>query len=65
MGPRDSYSLLLQVMAQHRTGNKPLPEPMMTKFIDAMWYYMATMTYSKCHFASFEHLLDLYVYSSV
>ena len=26
---------LVQVMAWHRTGDKPLPEPMMTKFIEA------------------------------
>ena len=35
----DNKSALVQVMAWHRTCNKPLPEAMMTQFIDAyMWY---------------------------
>ena len=33
--PIDNKSTFVQVMAWHRTGNKPLPEPMMTQFIDA------------------------------
>ena len=31
----DSKSTLFQVMAWCLTGNKPLPEPMMTQFTDA------------------------------
>ena len=34
-GPIDNKSALVQVMAWHRTGDKPLPEPMLTQFTDA------------------------------
>ena len=37
-GPRspiDNMPALFQVMAWHRTGDKPLPEPMLTQFNDA------------------------------
>ena len=36
-GPIDNKSALVQVMvmAWHRTGDKPLPEPMRTQFTDA------------------------------
>ena len=33
--PIDNKSALVQVMAWRRSGDKPLPEPMMTQFIDA------------------------------
>ena len=33
--PIDNKPALIQVMAWRRTGDKPLPEPMMTQFIDA------------------------------
>ena len=33
--PIDKKSSLVQVMAWRRTGEKPLPEPMMTQFTDA------------------------------
>ena len=37
-GPIDKKSALVQVMAWHRTGDKPLSEPMLTQFTDAyMW----------------------------
>ena len=32
--PIDSKPALIRVMAWHRPGNKPLPGPMMTQFID-------------------------------
>ena len=32
--PFDNKPALVQVMARHLTGNKPLPEPMMTQFTD-------------------------------
>ena len=32
--PIDNKSALVQVMAWRRTGDKPLPEPMMTQFTD-------------------------------
>ena len=33
--PIDNKPVLVQVMAWCRTGNKPLPEPMLTQFTDA------------------------------
>ena len=33
--PIDNKAALIQVMAWRRTGDKTLPEPMMTQFIDA------------------------------
>ena len=33
-GPIDNKSALVQVMAWRRTGDKPLPEPMLTQFTD-------------------------------
>ena len=37
----DSKSLLVQVMAWCRQGNKPLPEPMMTQFTDAYMCHLS------------------------
>ena len=34
-GPINNMPALVQIMAWHRTGDKPLSEPMMSKFIDA------------------------------
>ena len=34
-GPIDYKSALAQVVAWHRTGEKPLPESMLTQFTDA------------------------------
>ena len=34
-GPIDNKRALVQVMAWRRTGDKPLPEPMLTQFTDA------------------------------
>ena len=34
-GPFDNKSALVQVMAWHQTGDKPLPEPMLAEFTDA------------------------------
>ena len=33
--PIDNKSVLVQIMAWRRIGDKPLPEPMMAQFIDA------------------------------
>ena len=33
-GPNENKSALVQVMAWRRTGDKPLPEPMLTQVID-------------------------------
>ena len=38
-GPIVNKSALVQVMAWRRTGDKPLPEPMMTQFIVAYRWY--------------------------
>ena len=35
MGSNDNKSALVQVMAWRRTGDKPLPEQMLTQFTDA------------------------------
>ena len=35
MSPIDNKAALVQVMAWRRTGDKPLSEPMMTRFSDA------------------------------
>ena len=35
MSPIDNKPALVQVMAWRRTGDKPLPEPMITQFINA------------------------------
>ena len=43
-GPIDNMSALFRVMAWHQTGNKPLPEPMMTQFTDA---YIHAYTHAK------------------
>ena len=37
-GPIDYKSALVQVVAWHRTGEKPLPESMLTQFTDAYIY---------------------------
>ena len=34
-GPIDNKLALVRVMGWHRTGDKPLPEPMITHFTDA------------------------------
>ena len=37
-GPVDNNKALVQVMAWHRTVDKPLPKPLLTQFTDAyMW----------------------------
>ena len=33
-GPNDNYPALVQIMALHRIGDKPLSEPMLTQFTD-------------------------------
>ena len=38
-GPIDNRSALVQVMACRLTGDKPLPEPMLTQFTDAYMQY--------------------------
>ena len=43
-GPIDNNSSLVKVMALRRTGDKPLPEPMMTRFSDAYMRHPASMS---------------------
>ena len=38
-GPIDNKPALVEVMAWHQTGDKPLHEPMLTHFIDAYMRY--------------------------
>ena len=40
----DNKSALVWVMALRQTGNKPLPEPMMTHFTDAYMRHSASMS---------------------
>ena len=39
--PIDNKSALVQVMAWHQIGVKPLPEPMMTQFTDVYMHHQA------------------------
>ena len=41
--PADDKSTLVQVMGLVPSGNKPLPEPMLTKIHDVLWCRLATM----------------------
>ena len=43
-GPIDNNSALVQVMAWHREGYKPLPEPIQTKFTDAYLQHYGEMS---------------------
>ena len=42
--PTDNKPALVQVMAWHQTGNKTLPEPMMTPMTDAYMRHSASMS---------------------
>ena len=42
--PIDNMPALVQVMAWRRTGDKPLPEPMTTQFIDAYVHHYGEMS---------------------
>ena len=42
--PIDNKSALLQVMAWRRTGDKPLPEPMLIQFTDAYMRHKGEMS---------------------
>ena len=43
-GQITNIPLLVQVMAWCRTGNKPLPEPMLNQFTDACMRHLASMS---------------------
>ena len=55
--PIDNTPPLVQVMAWHRTGDKPLPEPIMTQFIDAYMRQYREMRES-VEYASSDMLLN-------
>ena len=38
-GPTDNKSVLVQVVAWRQTGNKPLSEPMLTQFTNALIWF--------------------------
>ena len=46
-GPIDNKPASVQVMAWHQTGDKPLPEPLMTKFSEAYMPQYASLTKAK------------------
>ena len=43
-GPIDNESALVQVVAWRRAGDKPLPEPMLTQFVDAYLRHWGEMS---------------------
>ena len=43
-GPINKIPALVQIMAWHQTGDKPLSEPMMTHFNDAYMRHLASMS---------------------
>ena len=43
-GPINNKSAFVQVMAWRRTGDKPLPEPMMTQLTDAYMRHQGEMS---------------------
>ena len=44
-GPMDDNLAMVLVIDSLRTGNKPLPEPMLTKFHNTIWCHKASMSY--------------------
>ena len=42
-GPNDNFAALVQIMAWRRTGDKPLPEPILTLFTDAYMRHFGEM----------------------
>ena len=64
--PIDNTPALVQVMAWRRTGDKPLPEPMLTQFTDAyMWHYRGDELILTVHFTYSEKLNSRSIYKSL
>ena len=42
-GPINNIPALVQMMAWHRPGDKPLSEPMMANFVDAYMRHLVSM----------------------
>ena len=62
--PIDNESALVQVMAWRRTGDKPLPEPMMTQLTDAyMWHSRGRWVNANC-LSILCDIYELYTYMS-
>ena len=55
----DNRSALVQVMAWHQTGAKPLPEPMLTQFNDAYLCQQAWMCYMEFRYCIVTCFLSL------
>ena len=48
-GPICNKATLVQVTVWHLKGDKPLPEPMLTRISDAIWCHKATMSNISVH----------------
>ena len=61
----DSNLALFQVMAWHRTGSKPLPEPAMIHFTDAFMWHSGEISYSSWVWQSplQFHLISLWLFT--
>ena len=53
--PIDDKSALIQVMVWHLTGNKPLPDPMLTQFSNSV----PANSFQKIHGSIHKHFLSL------
>ena len=51
----DNKLALVQVMAQHWIGDKPLLEPMMTRIYVITWYHKATMSQGWDKYWTYEY----------
>ena len=49
--PFDNKQVLVQVMAWHRTGDKPLPAPMLTRLTDAYMQHKGRWVEHKCRYS--------------
>ena len=54
MGPINKIPLLVQIMAWHRPGDKPLSQPMMAYFVDR---YMSLGLNELNDYANLKHIL--------
>ena len=57
----DNKAALVQVMAWRRTGERPLPEPMHTQFIDTYIQHMGDelIVFTYCHCLLYEEMMQL------
>ena len=52
-GPINNMQAWIQIMAGRRSGNKPFPKPMMTKFTDTYMHHQASMSYDTVNFLQY------------